>query len=199
MLCPLHQFPPAVFGYFTVSVGIPTAGRQILKPQQFPHLLFLAKTEVLGCVIPTSAERCHWRRQWHTMKFSESAENQCLPPPQEWINTGVSDNFLSLAELLCILQRWGTAGDCNNFSSLFTPNPTAVIHSDECGFLGPPWLCWCSSFMLQLPRLSLERERHPESVHCGSPQNQQQVPTELSKKASQHQSVPWVNISEAQI
>lgn len=48
MLCPLHQGPPAVFGYFTVPVGIPTAGRQILKPQRLPHLLFLAKKRGTG-------------------------------------------------------------------------------------------------------------------------------------------------------
>ena len=59
MLCPLHQVPLTVFGYSTVSVGIPTAGRQILKPRQFPRLLFLAKSAVLGCVTCISAEKHH--------------------------------------------------------------------------------------------------------------------------------------------
>lgn len=52
-VCPFCQVSPAAFNGLTLSVGIPTAGRQILKPQQSPHLLFFA--EELDCVTLASA------------------------------------------------------------------------------------------------------------------------------------------------
>lgn len=105
----------------------------------------------------TSAERCHWRRQVvaHNEIQRTCRKSECLAPTG--VSTGVREKFLSLAELLCILQRWGSAGDCNNFSSLFASSPMS-------GFLCPTWLCRCPSFMLQLPRLSLWREREAPRV-----------------------------------
>lgn len=161
---PFAPVPPGSLWLLHCVCGDPHSWQTNTKTTAISSLIIFGKNWGIGLCDSHQCRKVSLKEAVTHNEIQRICRKSVFGPPQEWINTGVSDNFLSLAELLCILQRWGTAGNCNNFSSLFTPNPTAVIHSDGCGFLGPPWLCWCSSFMLQLPRLSLERERGTQSL-----------------------------------